>query len=39
MPNLCGNRSDGVIRACVEMWKKDSKGDTWQWNEEMKEAI
>ena len=41
MPNLWGHFKNGVLRACDEVyWKKRgrrSKGDTWWWNEEVKE--
>ena len=34
---------DGVLKACDEVCEKKivkrSKGDTWWWNEEMKEAL
>ena len=34
---------DGVLKACDEVcWKKrgrSSKGDTWWWNEDVKEAV
>ena len=41
-PNLWGHIKDGVLKACDEKcWKKRgrSKGDTWWWNEEVKEAV
>ena len=38
-----GHFTDGVLKACDEVcWKKrgmKSKGDTWWWNEEAKEAV
>ena len=41
-PNLWCNFMDGNLKACDEVCGKKrgrrSKGDTWWWNEEMKEA-
>ena len=43
LPNLRGNFKDGILKACDEVcWKKRgrrNKGDTWWWNEEVKEAV
>ena len=41
---ICGRHfKDGILRACDEVHGKKrcrrSKGDTWWWNEEVKEAI
>ena len=42
-PSLWGHFKDGVLEACDEVcWKKRgrrSKGDTWWWNKEVKEAV
>ena len=41
-PNLWGHFKYGVLRACDEVCFKKrwrSKGDTWWWNEEVKEDI
>ena len=42
-PNLWGHFKDRVLKACDEVCGKKrgrrSKGDTWQWNEEVKDAI
>ena len=42
-PNLWGHFKDGVLEACHEVCVKKrgcrSKGDTWWWNEEVKEAV
>ena len=42
-PNLLGHFKGGVLNACDEVcWKKmgrRSKGDTWWWNKEVKEAV
>ena len=41
--NLWGHFTDRVLRACDEVCGKKkgrrSKGDTWWWNEEVKEAV
>ena len=41
-PNLWGHFKDGILKACDEVCGKKrgrrSKGDTWWWNEEVKEA-
>ena len=38
-----GHFKDGILKACDEVcWKKSgrrSKGDTWWWKEEVKEAV
>ena len=42
-PNLRGHFKDEVLKACDEVCRKKrgrrSKGDTWWWNEEVKEAV
>ena len=42
-PNLWGHFKDGGLKACDEMCEKKrgrrTKGDIWQWNEEVKEAV
>ena len=42
-PNLWGYFMDAVLEACDEVCGKKkgrrSKGDTWRWNEEVKEAV
>ena len=42
-PNLWGHIKDGVLKACDEVcgkkrWRR-SKGDTWWWNEDVKEPV
>ena len=40
--NLWGNFKDGVLNACDEVCGKKSRrsnGDTWWWNEEVKEEV
>ena len=42
-PNFEGHFKGGVLDSCDEvcekkMWRKN-KGDTWRWNEELKEAV
>ena len=37
-PNLCCNSMDGYLKACDKKMGRISKGDTWWWNEEVKEA-
>ena len=41
--NLWVHFKDGVLQACDEVYRKKrgrgSKGDTWWWNEEVKEAV
>ena len=43
MQNLWGHFKDGVLRACDEVCGKKrgmrGKGDTWWWNERVKEAV
>ena len=40
---MWGHFKDGVLEACDEMCGEKergrSKGDTWRWNEEVKEAV
>ena len=40
---MWGYFKDGVLKACDEVCvkkrRKRSKGDTWWWNEEVKEAV
>ena len=42
-PNLRGHLKDGVLKACDEVcgktWRRRSKGGTWWWNEDVKEAV
>ena len=42
-PNLWGHFKDGVLKACDEVCGKKrgsrNKGDTWWWNEGVKEAV
>ena len=41
-PGLRGRFKDGVLKACDDVWEEDGgrrKGDTWWWNEDVKEAI
>ena len=43
MKNLCGRFTDRVLKACDGMCGikrgRRSKGDTWWWNEDVKEAL
>ena len=40
-PNLWGHFKDGILKTCEACGKKIGrrKGDTWWWNEEMKEVV
>ena len=41
-PNLWGHFNDGILKACDEVCgkrKRRSIGDTWWWNEDVKEAV
>ena len=42
-PNLWGHAKDGVLKTCDKVCGKKrlrrNKGDTWWWNEEVKEAV
>ena len=43
VPNLWGHFKDGILKPCDEVCGKKrgrrSKGDTWWWNEEVKESF
>ena len=43
VPNFRVHFKDGVLKACDEVYGNKrggrSKGDTWWWNEEVKEAV